>query len=390
MPLHLLGKKSWNVYNPANVERVQRDEAEARKREQEEERRQRQDEASDRIAILRGERDHTLHESTNGNPPTSDSKRYSDLDSSSRHRALKTRKLPGEDDTDRDIRLAQAQAQAETPQRGPSSSLSQRHLMGSSKPDKSQDHSITDADGHISLIPNHAQSDQHQHQHKKQKTDENPAHFYLSEAAGYGSKAGDVPWYSTGNRDPSSTMTAAKEPWGSTSPRRRERQAARLSSNDPLAAMKRGVKQLRDSERRRKEWKEQRERDLGEVEELARRREERKRRKRAREANDAEQRNPTRTSHEHGRQLEVESRSKSRSAGEFEADDSDDANSLDGFDLDQGYAKPPEKERQSRHDGDGHRPRHHHHHHRHRHHDHSHHSHHHHHRRHRPRSPIRE
>lgn len=383
MPLHLLGKKSWNVYNPANVERVQRDEAEAQKREQEEERRQRQDEASDRIAILRGERDHTLPESGNEKSLTQDSKRHNDQDPSSKRRALKTRKLPGEDDTDRDIRLAQAQA--ETQQQGPSS-LSEGHKV-SSKPDKSQDHSITDADGHISLIPNHAQSDQHQH--KRQKPDENPAHFYLSEAAGHGSKAGDVPWYSSGNKDPSST-TGTKEPWGLTSPRRKERQAARLSSNDPLAAMKRGVKQLRDSERQRKEWKEQRERDLGEVEELARRREEQKRRKRRRprDADDADQRTPARTSRRRERQ--VESRSKPRGAGDAEADDSD-ANSLDGFDLDQGYAKPPEKERQSRTDSDGHRHRHHHHHHRH--HDRSHRSHHsnHHHRhRSRSRSPRRE
>ena len=33
MVLHLLGKKSWNVYNTDNVERVRKDEAEARARE---------------------------------------------------------------------------------------------------------------------------------------------------------------------------------------------------------------------------------------------------------------------------------------------------------------------------------------------------------------------
>jgi hypothetical protein len=335
MPLHLLGKKSWNVYNPANVARVQRDEAEAQKREQEEERRQRQDEASDRIAVLRGERDGTQQESRPAISSRRDHEDYDDQESS-RRRTSKKRKLPGEDDTDRDIRLAQAQAEAKTP-----SSLSKGHT--SSKVEKSQDHSITDSDGHISLIPIPAQTDRPQN--KKQKPDENPSHFYLSEAAGYGSKAGDTPWYSSASKDPSSM--GPKESWGSTSPRRKEREVARVSANDPLAMMKRGVKQLRESERLRKEWKEQRERDLREVEDLAR---QQGRKKRHRD------RDSEKLSHKHRRRDDLRRRS---NAGEAD----DDLNSLDGFNLDEGYTKPPEKDNHR--DKHNHR-RHHHHSHQHR------------------------
>ena len=38
MPLHLLSKKSWNVYAPDNIARVKRDQAAAQAREEEEDR----------------------------------------------------------------------------------------------------------------------------------------------------------------------------------------------------------------------------------------------------------------------------------------------------------------------------------------------------------------
>ena len=55
MPLHLLGKKSWNVYNTDNVERVRRDEADARAREEAAEQLMQEQDAERRIALLRGE-----------------------------------------------------------------------------------------------------------------------------------------------------------------------------------------------------------------------------------------------------------------------------------------------------------------------------------------------
>lgn len=54
MPLHLLGKKSWNVYNTDNIERVRRDEAAARAREEADEQRMQEEDAERRLKILRG------------------------------------------------------------------------------------------------------------------------------------------------------------------------------------------------------------------------------------------------------------------------------------------------------------------------------------------------
>lgn len=55
MPLNLLKHKSWNVYSPANVERVRKDEEEARKREEAEDARLNEIDTDKRLAKLRGE-----------------------------------------------------------------------------------------------------------------------------------------------------------------------------------------------------------------------------------------------------------------------------------------------------------------------------------------------
>ncbi|KAF8423235.1 hypothetical protein EV426DRAFT_137163 [Tirmania nivea] len=53
MPLHLLPKKSWNVYNADNIERVRRDEEIARKKEEEEEMKMQQEDAERKMMELR-------------------------------------------------------------------------------------------------------------------------------------------------------------------------------------------------------------------------------------------------------------------------------------------------------------------------------------------------
>ncbi|KIW10353.1 hypothetical protein PV08_11315 [Exophiala spinifera] len=286
MPLHLLGKKSWNVYNPANIERVRRDEAEAKRREEEQEARQRDHESDDRLRFLRGET--SVREDPEPHPSASSYRRK--------------RKLPGEDDTDRDIRLAKKQPNA------------------TKDIDK-----LVDAKGNFSLIPEPGPS------YKKARVDEDPYTVYLSHAAGKGKNSGEKPWYSS----TPGLGAPARDSWGNDSPRRQEREAARVAANDPLAAMKKGVKQLREAEKHRKEWRDQRERDLREVEDLARQK----------------------------RRRDKDERRDRRKKDDPQKDD--DPDSFDDFHLDSGYTKG-----RDRGDKDDNSPRHshrHRHHHRHRH-----------------------
>ncbi|KAK7892292.1 hypothetical protein LTR67_007388 [Exophiala xenobiotica] len=270
MPLHLLGKKSWNVYNPGNIERVRQDEAEAKRLEEEREAQHRDDQAEERLRLLRGEGPLTRQ-------PESQTESFS-----SRRNKIK-RKLPDEDDTDRDLRLALSTQSTQ------STSTTRTRVKN--------DGPIVDSKGNISLVPVPESSST---SHKKPRLDEDPYAVYLSHAAGRGKNNKEKPWYS----DPDAV---SRPSWGDDSPRRTDREAARVSANDPLAAMKKGVKRLREAEKHRTEWMEQRERDLQEVEELARlkiRRDKEERRRRRHEVED-----------------EV-------------------PDELDNFNLDEGYAKP--------------------------------------------------
>jgi len=85
------------------------------------------------------------------------------------------------------------------------------------------------------------------------------------------------PWYSTATpADPGSNV--GKDVWGNEDPGRHTRNQKRLDANDPLLSIKKGVKQLRDVEKQKVEWRKERERDLYEVEDLARKERHRRRR----------------------------------------------------------------------------------------------------------------
>ncbi|GKT56288.1 putative blastn match against entry EMBL [Colletotrichum tofieldiae] len=106
MPLHLLGKKSWNVYNADNIARVRRDEAAAKAKEEAEDQRMQEVDAERRLAILRGEVPPPL-------PPTEtpeDETRPRDRDAGPVGRERKKRKRAGEDDTEFELRVAKERA----------------------------------------------------------------------------------------------------------------------------------------------------------------------------------------------------------------------------------------------------------------------------------------
>ena len=172
----------------------------------------------------------------------------------------KIRKLAGEDDTDRDLRLAR-EAVA-----GPMPVIKKR---------KGHDAPLVDHKGHISLFP-----EEHRHAEKnpeaeleaakKKREFEDQFTMRFSNAAGF-KQSLENPWYSApASKDLALQDEPGKNVWGNEDPRRKEREKQRLDSSDPLAAIKIGVKKLRQADRHRKEWMEERERDLEEVEEMAR------------------------------------------------------------------------------------------------------------------------
>jgi hypothetical protein len=236
------------VYNHDNIERVRRDEAEARKREIENEKRNRTNDAEGRLSRLRGEPDAGKLDSSDSIAPSS-----------------KRRKVEENDNVDKRIRQTKQDAE-------PVNGVGMRFV----------------------------------------------------DAAGRG-KDNSSPWYSTlSNNGSYASQDVGKDVWGNADPRRQEREKQRVDANDPLAAMKRGVKQLREAESNRKAWMDQRERDLNEVEQLAKK-ERRRRRKR-----------------------------------------DNDEDSLEGFDLDAGFHQATENGHKAHHRS-GHRsPRRHHHRHHHR------------------------
>jgi hypothetical protein len=266
----LLGKKSWNVYNQDNIERVRRDEAAARAKEEAEEQRMQEIDAERRMQVLRGEAPAPISE-------IEDQERDDDRGNRTYGpgRERKKRKRVGEDDTDFEMRIAQAQT----------SSTDSNKQISLRKP---IDAPLVDHAGHIDLFPQepvgrppkNAEVEKEAARKKKEYEDQFTMRF--SNAAGL--KQGlENPWYSKSSATVSAVEEDApsKNVWGNEDPRRKERDSARMVSSDPLAAMRQGASQVRQVERARKRWREEKEKELRELQEEERRT--RKHRKRHRD-----------------------------------------------------------------------------------------------------------
>ncbi|PKY08558.1 hypothetical protein P168DRAFT_323668 [Aspergillus campestris IBT 28561] len=235
MPLHLLGKKSWNVYNPENIARVRRDEAQAKAREEEQERLMQEVDAERRIKILRGERPPTPPPA-----PRSPSPVQADRKSYAEH-PRKRRRLAGENDTDRDIRFAREDAQ-----------LALARRTEPAGPSRKSDAPLEDSTGHINLFPSEEKRgraeknpEAEKEVKEKERRFEDQYTMRFSNAAGFRQSVGEKPWYSSsGNNAVAPESMSSKDVWGNEDVLRGEREKARMNSNDPLAAMKKGVRQL--------------------------------------------------------------------------------------------------------------------------------------------------
>lgn len=313
---HLLGKKSWNVYNADNIARVKKDVAAAAAREADEEQRMQELDAERRAAILRGQTPPPLPEpETEGGergPRRSDKPGYA--------HERKRRRIAGEDDTDRDIRLAKDV----TAPRGEDDAP----VLRLRKP--KSDAPLTDHAGHINLFPidereaikRERNAEAEAEKKKKAKELEDQSTMRFSNAAGR-SGLDQQPWYA--GRRPSIDIQEEKAPssskmlefpelenkdvWGREDPRRKEREQARISSADPLVFMQKAQVQLKKSQEAKKLWQESRERELRELKAKQERDERRERhekhrsrhrRHRSRSRSRSPHRHDQRSSHHHG------------------------------------------------------------------------------------------
>ncbi|KAI3319134.1 hypothetical protein HD806DRAFT_510066 [Xylariaceae sp. AK1471] len=287
MPLHLLGKKSWNVYNPANIARVKRDEAEARARAEAEEQRQQELDAERRLAILRGEVPPPLLSPPSNSETSTHRKRERD-DGGSGFRERKKRKRFGEDDTDFEMRVARERTAAAADPAAASTRLSSSVSKTSNAP-------LVDSRGHIALFPEgegegkekgkgkqgQKNEDAEREAAKKRQELEDQYTMRFANAAGRDGVGvtGSGPWY-VSNRGDSTGVQAqipGKDVWGNEDLKRKTRDAARVVAGDPLAMMKRGAAKVRDVEQERRALNEEKARELRQLRKEEKRHEKRRR-----------------------------------------------------------------------------------------------------------------
>ncbi|KAL6864141.1 hypothetical protein J3F83DRAFT_742669 [Trichoderma novae-zelandiae] len=250
MPLHLLGKKSWNVYNADNIARVRRDEAAAKAAEEEEERRMQEVDAQRRLAILRGEEPPPIEDERDLEPEKTESGAGDARPRFPGHG--RRRKRPGEDDTDFELRLAQER-----------NSATYSVIESSRKPTSSAP--IVDHAGHIDLFGDeraraHTQKNDEAEAEKKKKEKEYEDQYTMRFSNAAGKDGISKPWYS--QNDGVAPDASLKNVWGKSDPNRKTRDSQRIVSDDPLAMMKKGASQIRELKRQRMDIQAERDAEL--------------------------------------------------------------------------------------------------------------------------------
>lgn len=140
-------------------------------------------------------------------------------------------------------------------------------MLASRKADAAQA-PILDKAGHINLFPaTSAKTEKNIEAEaeaaRKKRSYEDQYTMRFSNAAGFKETIGQKPWYSSTEQDVTAPGSMPeKDVWGNEDPRRKERTQARMSANDPLAAIKRGVRQLKTTEQERKRWNDEKRREI--------------------------------------------------------------------------------------------------------------------------------
>ena len=262
---HLLGRKSWNPYSPAAIARVKADEAAAVASQEADEQRQLEHDSAKRLAILKGE-----------TPPQSPP-RVEEHETHGRHGAKrernelsdqkrKRRKLHGEDDTDRDMRIAREDNKKQY----------ERDVKSRENGSKRKSNlPITDIAGNIQLFTsaeNRRKKDPSNLSQTKVEQEEYGA-MQLKDAAGYRKEVKDQPWYLSCSRDDGARgrsirpVTRAGQDLdiaqqNAKTQAKSKRAAARMEAADPLAAINAAAKKMKENREQRELWAKEKEAEL--------------------------------------------------------------------------------------------------------------------------------
>lgn len=267
--------------------------------------------AARRLAILRGETPPPIPEPEAEEPasidPSDSGKKFAP-----RQQQQKKRKRAGEDDTDFEMRVARERAEAGQRTR---EELAVGHPRGDQK-----EADIVGRDGHINLVgpppPPVAEgtekNPEYEREAAKKKRDlEDQYTMRFSNAAGRDGFAAGEPWYAKPDARTTTATAATREDldaevgmeaptknvWGNEDPRRKVREAQRLTSSDPLAMMRMGARKVREVAEERKREAEEREKELRELKREERRREKHRRRERHNDENDRHRHKSERSEH---------------------------------------------------------------------------------------------
>lgn len=218
-----------------------RDEAVAEAAERDKSRLDRDREAETRIDLLRGNEEH--RKMVDAEPPRA----LEDGDApskESRKDSRKRKRLPGEDDTDRDLRHAMERAEG-----GRDVAVAR---LRATKPEEA-DAPITDRRGNINLFPETSKGHRRRRteedkEKRRQKEAEENMGMPLKEALGrHGSER---TWYL--DADGTVKDRQGRDVWGNEDPRRIRRDSQRVASADPLAFMKQAQTRLKEVQRERR------------------------------------------------------------------------------------------------------------------------------------------
>lgn len=243
------------------------DEEAAAAREAADEQRMQELDAERRAAILRGLTPPPLPEGVD----EKESGRKRERDDRGHDR--KRRKLAGEDETDMDIRLAASVTAPKDDEKEDARILKLQNTK--------VDAPLTDHAGNIDLFPvdmkeaikREKNAELEKEKRRKERAFEDQYTMRFSNAAGR--EGLEKPWYAAQQKpakhdeEGSAALDypgfESQNVWGNADPRRKEREQARISSNDPFAFMQQAQNQLKRSKEDKKKWAAERDRELREL-----------------------------------------------------------------------------------------------------------------------------